>query len=497
MKNLDVIQKKKAEILQKMTAAVKEDKAEDFSAAFEELMDVVQQAVLEEAKGIVQSNDQTILAARGVRALTSEEMKFYQAFIDAAKSGNPKQALSGTDVVLPKTIIDSVMEDIAEAHPILDAIAFQNTAALTEILISTTSGSAVWGEMTDAITGELSASFAKIDLTKKKLTAFILVSKAMLELGPEWIDRYVRALLVEANSAGLENGIVDGDGNDKPLGMTRALTGAVDGVYPRKTAITITALDQTTFGTILNTLSHGPNSKRRAISEIIMVVNPGDYFTKVMPATTVRATDGSFTKDVFPFPTKVLQSSAMPQGYAVFGLAKRYFAGLGTSKGGKIEYDDSVKFLEDQRAYLTKLFGDGRPLDSNAFVLADISGLTAYVQKVYITNDSIDTDVTNESFGVISLNDARLASLTIGALTLSPIFNKSVFVYTAATSNATNTITAVAKDGEATIQILNGETPVTNGTAATWAEGANTVTINVTSGAETETYTVTVTYTAG
>jgi hypothetical protein len=472
---------------------VKSGDEESFASAFTEFTDILQEAVMAEARGMVQAADNTILAGRGIRALTSEENKFYQAFIDAANSPNPKQALTGTDYVLPKTVIDAVMEDMAEAHPLLDAIAFENTLALTEILISTTSGSAVWGELTATITGELGAAFSKLELSKKKLSAFILISKSMLELGPEWIDRYVRALLVEANAAGLENAVVDGDGDDKPLGMTRALTGAVDGVYPRKTAITITALDQTTFGTILNTLSQGPNSKRRAIQKIIMVVNPADYFTKVMPATTVRATDGSFTKDVFPFPTEVFQCSGMPQGYAVFGIGNRYFAGLGTSKGGKVEYSDEYKFLEDQRAYLIKLYGDGKPLDANAFVLADISGLTPYIQKVYVTNSELDVDLTDEQINVVQLNDARLASLTIGSLTLSPTFNKSVFVYTAATTNATNTITAVAKDGEATIEILNGETPVANGAAATWAEGANTLTINVTSGAETETYTVTVT----
>jgi len=293
--------------------------------------------------------------------------------------------------------------------------------------------------------------------------------------------------LVEANATGLEDAVVDGDGDDKPLGMTRALTGAVDGVYPRKTAITITALDQIAFGTILNTLSQGPNSKRRAIQKIIMIVNPADYFTKVMPATTVRATDGSFTKDVFPFPTEVFQCSGMPQGYAVFGIGKRYFAGLGTSKGGKVEYSDEYKFLEDQRAYLIKLYGDGKPLDANAFVLANISGLTPYIQKVYVTNDE------ESPVAMFPAYDARLASLTLGSLTLSPAFNKSVFTYTAATSNATNTVTVVAMDGEATIEILNGETPVANGAAATWATGENTLTINVTSGTETETYTIIVT----
>jgi HK97 family phage major capsid protein len=386
MKNLDALQKQKTEILQRMHAAVKAGDEEAFSSAFTEFTELLQEMVMAEVKGLIQSNDQTILAARGVRALTSEETEFYQAFIDAAKSGNPKQALTNTNIVLPKTIIDSIFEDIAAAHPILDAINFQNTAALTEIYISTTSGNAVWGELTAAIAGELSANFAKIDLAKNKLTAYMLIPKSMLDLGPEWLDRYVRALLVEALSVGLEEGLVDGDGKNTFIGTTRALSGAVDGVYPRKTPIVITSFDPVTYGTILDTLSQGPNSKRRAVQSIIMIVNPADYFTKVMPATTVRTTDGTFNSNVFPFPTTVYQSAAVPAGHAVFGLPSRYFAGLGTSKGGKLEYDDSVKFFEDQRAYAIRLYGDGRALDANAFVYADISGLVPYVQRVYVTN---------------------------------------------------------------------------------------------------------------
>ena len=70
------------------------------------------------------------------------------------------------------------------------------------------------------------------------------------------------------------------------------------------------------------------------------------------------------------------------------GLADRYFMGLGTgtAKGGKIEYSDEYKFLEDQRVYKIKLYGNGRPMDENAFILLDISGLTPYVQQVKVTN---------------------------------------------------------------------------------------------------------------
>ena len=88
---------------------------------------------------------------------------------------------------------------------------------------------------------------------------------------------------------------------------------------------------------------------------------------------------------------------------------------------------------------------------------------------------------------------ARLSGLTIGALTLTPTFDPDTTEYTATTTNATNTVTATPEDESATVTILNGETPVSNGAAATWAEGTNTLTITVKNGSAQKVYTVTVT----
>ena len=52
--------------------------------------------------------------------------------------------------------------------------------------------------------------------------------------------------------------------------------------------------------------------------------------------------------------------------------------GIGAgSNGGKIEYSDEYKFLDDERVYINKLYGNGRALDNNAFILLDISKLEA------------------------------------------------------------------------------------------------------------------------
>lgn len=81
----------------------------------------------------------------------------------------------------------------------------------------------------------------------------------------------------------------------------------------------------------------------------------------------------------------------------------------------------------------------------------------------------------------------------IGSLTLTPAFSSAVTEYTATTQNNSNKVTATATDETATITILNGETPVNNGSNASWEEGENVLTITVSQNGASTVYTVTVT----
>ena len=76
---------------------------------------------------------------------------------------------------------------------------------------------------------------------------------------------------------------------------------------------------------------------------------------------------------------------------------------------------------------------------------------------------------------------------------LDPAFDSGTLSYTTATTNATNTITATASDGNATIVIMNDVTEVANGSSATWVTGENILTITVTNELEDTVYTITVT----
>ena len=487
MKSKDVI---KQELHEKFAAALKGENPDQITDALTEFAVSLQQDVLTDFQAYQQTQDTSILAKRGIRQLTAKENKFYSDWMAAMKANasKPKMAFTGLDnTTLPTTVLDQVLSDIQSSFPILAAINLQNTAAITKMIVNKKGMQmAVWGALTTAITEELSGAIGTISIGTNKLTAFMVVSRDMLDVGPEWMDAYVRAVLAEALGYGLSYGIVAGTGKDQPIGMMKDISGSVvDGVYPDKEAITVTALDAVTVGGIAKTLATGPNGRQRPVPQILMVVCPQDYFTKVMPATTYMTPNGAYVNDVLPYPTKIVQDINVPAGKAIFSLASRYFMGVGKGgSGGQIEYSDEFQFLDDDRTYKIKLYGNGQPLDGNACVVADISGLKPLALKVYVANETLD---------VVGTYDARLESLSIGSLTLSPAFNKSVMVYTAATTNATNTITAAAMDGDANIEILNGETSVVNGAAATWADGENVVTIHVTSGTETETYTITVT----
>ena len=186
MKNKDLLALQKAKIMNKLNQALKDGNDEAFQAAFTEYTDMLQEAVLAEAQGYVQASDNNILAGRGARVLTSKETKYYEKVIEAMQSNNPQQALTLIDETLPTTVIDAIFEDIQEAHPLLAEIDFQNTGILTEILISTQDGRhlATWGKLCDTIVKELTSGTDVIDLTQNKLSAFIPICKAMLEVGP-------------------------------------------------------------------------------------------------------------------------------------------------------------------------------------------------------------------------------------------------------------------------------------------------------------------------
>lgn len=388
MKSKDVKELTREELAQAFNEALKSEDTAQVAQAFADMAENIQQEVLERAKdtAAVEQMDAAALAARGLRQITSEEKRYYEALITAMKSSDPKQALANLDVTMPKTIIEDVFDSLKAEHRLLSVIDFNNTTYVTEwILNKNGKQKAVWGEITAEIEKELSGDFEKLDMVMFSLTAFMPVAKSMLDLGATWLDSYVRQVLQDALYVGLEEGIVCGTGVKMPIGMMKDLNASrMDGApYPDKTAIKVTAFTPEVYGGLIGQMAVSRNNRPRAVGEVIMVVNPVDYWQKVMPATTIQRPDGTFANNVLPYPTDVIQSEEVPSGKAVMGIAKQYFCGIGTGKDGVIEYDDSYKFLQRERVYAGHLYGNGKPKDNNSFLVLDISALQPAAYTVY------------------------------------------------------------------------------------------------------------------
>lgn len=96
--------------------------------------------------------------------------------------------------------------------------------------------------------------------------------------------------------------------------------------------------------------------------------------------------------------------------------------------------------------------------------------------------------------GTPDANDTSLSALGLTNVTLSPSFSKNVNAYTGSTTSSTSTIAATARDNTATVVVkLDGATTGVSGTTITWGDaGYHVLTVTITSGNASETYTVTV-----
>lgn len=478
------------QLRQRFQENIKAGDAEAFGETFLQLCEAIQANMRldmdDQINQVRQSMDTSIRMSRGEAMLTSQEREYYMRLSEAMAAKDPKQALANLDLVMPETVIERVFEALRTEHPLLSRINFIPTGAAIKMIYNANGyQEAAWGELCDDIIKELVSGFKVANTNLLKLSAFIPVCKEALILGPEWLDRYVREILFEAFANGLEAGIVDGTGNDMPIGMTRQVGPSVTvtgGVYPRKTPITVNSLDIQSIGNLLSLLAQGDNGGTRDVRDVVLIVNPVDYFKAIMPAITLKGPDGTYHEEL-PYPMDVIRSHAVPLGQAVIGLGYRYFAAIGSSRDGQIDYSDHYQFLQDNRVYLIKGFANGFPMDNNAFLLLDISNLESNVYKV------------QQVTGRTPSTDATLSSLSLGAATLSPAFAAGTTTYTAATTNATNAVNAVPADAGATIEVTLNGTEVANGSALSWTDGSNTLTIKVTAedGTTTKEYTVTVT----
>lgn len=329
---------------------------------------MMDQTIAEAKRSQEEDWDQATLNARGVRTLTTAEKKFYAAAIEV-------ESFDGVAALVPPTVFDRIFEDLATEHPLLSRINMQTTGAAT-MWVTRKEGAttAYWGDVCAEIEEMVDNGFETVDMGMQKLSGFLVVCKAMFELGPEWLDRYVRTLLTEIMATELEKVAVNGDGNKKPIGMMRDLDGSVTlGVYPEKTPVALPDFSPATIGELI--LAPTTKGGTRDYTGITLIINPLDYASKFFAIGAKQKDDGSWTFNNFAVPgLEIIRTPAVPIGKVVAGKPADYFMGVGSQ--AKLESTDVLRMIEDQRLYLVRQLINGRPLDNEAFTVFDIADMS-------------------------------------------------------------------------------------------------------------------------
>lgn len=329
----------------------------------------------EELKNV---SDNNILQARGIPVLTAEETKFYNEVIK--KSGFDE------DMVWPETILERVFEDIQKDHPILRLVKFTPTVGRLKVIKSRRKGVAVFGPLHKDIEGQLDAEFGATEYTQLALTAFFLISKDTLELGPRWINRYIMLCLREAVRDIWATKIISGTGNDEPIGLLKDLDGAVtSGAYPDKaSAGTLTFADSKTMikelAGVMKKLSKytrkiskadkGTEEYRTVDGKIYLIVNPSDYYD-IVPRATVQTQSGTFVTNLPFIPADhIIQSLDVPAKKLIAYVDGEYDA---TQSQAEKVYEYKETFAMKRAVlYAIDMLGNGQPANNDAAAVYDI-----------------------------------------------------------------------------------------------------------------------------
>lgn len=347
-----------------------------------------------------ETKDNSVLAQRGYRVLTSAEQAWYKNVAAALKSSKTQQAFidilksDDKDDLMPETIIDDVLRYLVETRPLLSKIRFQNAGFSTKWIINDNSVQrGGWGEIDAKIIKEIKGSLKVVDIQQAKYSAFCVVPLDILDMGPQFLDAFVRATMAEALGLGLEEAIVNGTGVNMPVGMMKNPNGAFEQStgYPDKTAVKVTSFAPAEYGPLVAQVATTEKGKQRTFSKVVLLCNMKDYLTKVMPATTVLSANGQgYVNNLFPFPTEPIVCNSVPEGKAVLGIAEDYTLAVGGSRNGNIEFDDSIGFLDDTRTFKVVQHAAGRAYDNTSFIVLDISAL----DPAYITVKNVEQAAT-------------------------------------------------------------------------------------------------------
>lgn len=349
-----------------------EDKTEAIIQAIEKMNSAQYDEIISEILSQSQKaeSDKEYEKTLGLRTLSQEEKEFYEKLKDVKQAVN-----GGQDILFPDTVIDITLEDIKKTNKLLKYINFA-PANVKKWISASKTGAYSWGGLTDKIKGELTASFAMVNMEIAKLTVYMIIPKAIRDLALPFVDKYIRAVLHEQLNDGLEHGMLQGNGVDQPIGIYKQI-GSANEDKTQKDKVVNTDLTSFKPKALASAKKYLTKNGNRTIDKLVLVCHPNDEADYVAPA--IYDAEGRLVSSYKNM--DVVVSTENPQGKAALMIPNKYTMGL-TGLGIK-EYDQTMA-LDDADVVIGKGYANGRASDDNIAYIFDVTKLEEYVPSVRV-----------------------------------------------------------------------------------------------------------------
>lgn len=406
--------------------------------------------------------------------------------------GREKRSVKAAELTIPDVMLEMIRDNLHRYSKLITRV---NLRPLKGTARQNVSGAIPEGIWTEAIANlnELEISFSQIEVDGYKVGGFVPVPNSTLEDSDLNLAAEILDAIAQAIGLAVDKAIPYGTGKKMPLGIAKRLAQTAkpsdwNDNAPAWTNLSITNLlkiDPTGmtaeefFAALMLKMSvPRANYSNGEMFWAMSTQTRALLMSKMVVFNAAGAIVASMNNTMPLVGGDIVILDFIPEGDIIGGYGSLFL--LAERADIKLAQSEHVKFIEDQTVFKGTARYDGQPVFGEGFVVVNIKNIDP------TTSATFAPDTANPA-------DAYLATLAIGNKVLTPSFSATTENYTAATTDATNTITATAAKTDATVAIDVDGTPVASGAAATWALGENIVTITVTFGTTTKTYTVTVT----
>lgn len=311
-----------------------------------------------------------------------ETLEYRQAFMDFVLTGKVSEALQARDnatthttdisAVIPTTIMNKVVEKMADFGRIYARINKTNFKGGLDIPISSLKPTATWQAEGSVADKQKKTITAKISFGYYKLQCRIAVTLEAETVSLSVFETTIANNINEAIVVGIETAVIAGNGSGEPLGITK------DTNIPAAQIVEVDASKLGEYSTWTKLLAKVPRKYRAGAVWILNDADWNKYIVGMVDANgqpvarTNYGLDGTITerflgKEVIPVEDYIESVDAADSG-DIFGIICRL---EDYTFNSNMQLSVRKYFDEDTDEWITKatLLGDGKLADRNGVVL--------------------------------------------------------------------------------------------------------------------------------